>query len=573
MDQYKLDRLTRQKVEKKFGSHEVLYSKYTPSIPASAEREYVRTTNAYMRILKEELEKELPKLKDAYKVNRDADVKMRHDSATDLMLSVSQIFASVKNAVMARTAGFGLRRKLELLANMNRKLTVKEWKRAIKATLGIDIREDYYLGDFYSGKLKEWAEYNVSLIQTIPEEALDRMREIVYQGFTDGRTTTSMIKEMQRAYGISRRRAELIARDQTAKLNGQIQQAQQQDAGIQEYIWYTTGDNRVRSSHAALNGKKFSWNNPPDVGHGRRCHPGEDYQCRCIGRPVFNSKTLKLPVDGIETMEVTEHKPMKLMRKPVRPDKTKYSDYDKYLEDRTKYRATVEEFYQAVDNYVDDYDMNLQTRFDGTDDFLEYLQKNKFSLQTKELLEEAGGMDVKAMTEFANAYDHIKRKVPKLDEYIRYIEYYPQASGGDLAWTTKMGNIVFSPSFGKGNYRDYLQKVVTRVGDGWFVECKHVPWHTYIHEIGHNAEEAISEIIDSTNRYSGNAKLWGEIAKIYNVNTVKELFDKVPISGYGIDDEFNKAEWFAEMFTAYIDGANQDDNVKKFGKLIERYLR
>ena len=304
MDQEKLDRLTREKVGKKFRGHDVLYSKYTPQTPASAEREYIRTTNAYLRILKEELEKELPNLKEAYKVNRDADVKMRHDSATDLMLAVTQVFNSVKNGVVTRTMGFGLRRKLELLGNMNRKLTVKEWKRAIKATLGVDIREDYYLGEFYAEKLEEWVEYNISLIQSIPEETLDRMREIVYDGFADGKTTTRMIKEMQRVYGISRRRAELIARDQTAKLSGQIQRAQQQDAGINEYIWYTTGDNRVRSSHASLNGKKFSWDNPPDVGNGKRCHPGEDYQCRCIGRPVFDRYSLSLPVDE-EQVKVT----------------------------------------------------------------------------------------------------------------------------------------------------------------------------------------------------------------------------------------------------------------------------
>lgn len=299
MDQRQLDKLTRQKVSKRFGSHQVLKSKYIPQIPASAEREYVRTTNAYVRIVKEELEKELPKLKEAYKVNRDAEVKanQRNDGYTDLMLAVNQIFNAVKYNVTARMLGFELRRKLEILANMNRKLTVKEWKRAIKATLGIDIREDYYLGDFYKEKLEEWVDYNISLIKTIPEESLDKMRDIVYDGFTKGKTTTSMIKEMQRAYGISRRRAELIARDQTAKLNGQIQRAQQQDAGITHYIWYTTGDNRVRRSHAALNGQKFSWEDPPDVGNGRKCHPGEDYQCRCIGRPVFDKDTISLPVN------------------------------------------------------------------------------------------------------------------------------------------------------------------------------------------------------------------------------------------------------------------------------------
>lgn len=300
MDQEKLDKLTREKVAKKFGSHEVLYSKYIPQIPASAEREYVRTTNAYMRILKEELEKELPKLKEAYKANRDADVKQHNDSYTDLLLSISQVFNSVKNNVIARTNGFGLRRKLESLANMNRKLTVKEWKRAIKATLGIDIREDYYLGDFYVEKLQEWVEYNVSLIKTIPEDSLDKMRDIVYEGYTKGKTTTRIIKDIQRVYGASRRRAELIARDQTAKINGQIQKAQQEDAGITEYIWYTVGDSRVRRSHSSLNGKKFSWNDPPVNDDGRKCHPGEDYQCRCIGRPVFNRNTISLPVDEEE---------------------------------------------------------------------------------------------------------------------------------------------------------------------------------------------------------------------------------------------------------------------------------
>jgi len=297
MDQNKLDRLTREKVSKKFMGHDVLYSKYTPQIPASAEREYIRTTNAYMRILKEELEAELPKLKEAYKPERDA--KMRHDSAANLMLAVSRIFDTVKNNVIAKTIGFNLYRKLELLANMNRKLTVKEWKRAIKATLGIDIREDYYLGDFYAVKLREWVEYNVSLISTIPEETLERMREIVYEGFADGKTTTELVKEIQHAYGVSRRHARLIARDQTAKLNGDIQRAQQQDAGIDEYLWNCVKDGRQRESHNALHGKKFSWSNPPvvDKRTGRRCHPGQDFQCRCIGRPVFKLNTLSLPVD------------------------------------------------------------------------------------------------------------------------------------------------------------------------------------------------------------------------------------------------------------------------------------
>lgn len=46
------------------------------------------------------------------------------------------------------------------------------------------------------------------------------------------------------------------------------------------YIWRSSGDSRVRSSHAVNNGKIFAWDNPPETGH-----PGEDYGCRCRAEP------------------------------------------------------------------------------------------------------------------------------------------------------------------------------------------------------------------------------------------------------------------------------------------------
>lgn len=305
MNERQMNRLLMEKVGKKFYGHDTLKSKYDPQIPESAEREYVRTTNAYMAILKTELEEQLPKLKEAYKKERDAEVKnRRNDSATDLQLAITSIFNTIKNNVVAKTMVFGLRRKLENLAHLNRKLTVKEWKRAIKATLGIDIREDYYLGDFYEKELLKWVEENVNLIKTIPEDTLDKMRDIIYDGFATGKTTTRIVRDIQKAYGVSRRRAELIARDQTTKLNGQIQRAQQLDAGLTEYIWSDCGDEKVRRSHRELNGKKFSWNDAPVNSDGRKCHPGEDYQCRCIGRPVFN-RNMNLPFVDEEPAKIT----------------------------------------------------------------------------------------------------------------------------------------------------------------------------------------------------------------------------------------------------------------------------
>jgi SPP1 gp7 family putative phage head morphogenesis protein len=308
MDEYMRRRIMEKRLGRRFGSHEVLHSKYDPAIPQAAEREYVRLANDYMRLLKLELEAELPTIKKAYKRERDAEIKenRRNDGLTDIMLAISSVFTRIENNLTVKADGFGLRRRMENLANLTRKLTVKEWKKAIKATLGIDIREDYYLGDFYRDQLDLWVAANVDLIKTIPHDSLSKMRDIVYDGFVNGKTTTRMTKDIQQVYGVSKRRAEFIARDQVAKLNGQIQQAQQQDAGIEEYIWSTVGDERVRDSHRELNGKKFSWSSPPENSDGRACHPGEDFGCRCIGRPVFNRSTLNLPIDeSTMTMEIS----------------------------------------------------------------------------------------------------------------------------------------------------------------------------------------------------------------------------------------------------------------------------
>lgn len=56
----------------------------------------------------------------------------------------------------------------------------------------------------------------------------------------------------------------------------------QQARPTTHYIWRTRGDDRVRPSHAANDGKIFAWDDPPRTGH-----PGEDYGCRCIAEPYL----------------------------------------------------------------------------------------------------------------------------------------------------------------------------------------------------------------------------------------------------------------------------------------------
>jgi SPP1 gp7 family putative phage head morphogenesis protein len=80
----------------------------------------------------------------------------------------------------------------------------------------------------------------------------------------------------------------LIARDQTLKLNSAITKDRHIAAGISEYTWSTSLDDRVRPEHEALEGTKHSWDAPPEPGH-----PGEDFQCRCVAIPVIDEDLLE----------------------------------------------------------------------------------------------------------------------------------------------------------------------------------------------------------------------------------------------------------------------------------------
>lgn len=124
---------------------------------------------------------------------------------------------------------------------------------------------------------------NVELIKSIPSQFHEKAKAIVLQGATKGQRYTQIAEELQKQLDVTEGRAKFIARDQMAKLNASITEAKQTALGIKEYEWVTAGDERVRESHREKNGQTFLWSNPPDD----TGHPGEDYNCRCIARPII----------------------------------------------------------------------------------------------------------------------------------------------------------------------------------------------------------------------------------------------------------------------------------------------
>lgn len=132
--------------------------------------------------------------------------------------------------------------------------------------------------------MKGFVTNNVSLITSIPDTHFKRVEQTVLRGIQAGKPNSVIKEEIKKSYKVSESRAALIARDQTAKFNGDLNELRQTEVGVTKYIWSTSGDERVRDSHAEKDGEVFSWDDPPsDTGH-----PGEDFQCRCVAIPVFD---------------------------------------------------------------------------------------------------------------------------------------------------------------------------------------------------------------------------------------------------------------------------------------------
>lgn len=142
----------------------------------------------------------------------------------------------------------------------------------------------------------------VALIQSIPLEAGKRAQKIAYEAVLAGtraEANEDTIAELQKQLGLSTEvatsRALLIARTETARANAAINQSRATAVGSNQYRWHNSGDGAVRESHRIYQGKRlqgriFSWDDPPTLDDGMKGNPGEFPNCRCFAEPVFDDE-------------------------------------------------------------------------------------------------------------------------------------------------------------------------------------------------------------------------------------------------------------------------------------------
>jgi SPP1 gp7 family putative phage head morphogenesis protein len=96
---------------------------------------------------------------------------------------------------------------------------------------------------------------------------------------------------LQDSYNVSLSRVQLIARQETKLAMSTYTYDRYKTAGIRQYKWRCvagTSAHPVRPIHKALDGKIFSFDDPPVTNEkGDRNNPQEDFNCRCQALPII----------------------------------------------------------------------------------------------------------------------------------------------------------------------------------------------------------------------------------------------------------------------------------------------
>lgn len=132
---------------------------------------------------------------------------------------------------------------------------------------------------------------NVSLIKSISSQYLTGVQGAMMRSITTGNGLADLVPYLEKQKEITKRRARMIAQDQTRKAYNNLNRGRMEGLGLKKFEWlHTGGSSHPRRLHIELSGKIFSFDDPPviDENTGERGIPGQAINCRCRMRPVID---------------------------------------------------------------------------------------------------------------------------------------------------------------------------------------------------------------------------------------------------------------------------------------------
>lgn len=191
---------------------------------------------------------------------------------------------------------------------------------------GVTLKTDVVSGAV-ADVVKASVKQNVALIKSIPSKYFLEIEGAVMRSIQTGKGMADLQPHLEKQYGVTKRRAALIARDQTSKATTAINRARMQGLGVKKFKWlHSMGGKEPRPLHKdVLNGNVYSFDDLPviDEATGERGLPGQLINCftgstkvsltngcRNLWRYWHEGDIVRIGVNGDVVFEATSNHPV-----------------------------------------------------------------------------------------------------------------------------------------------------------------------------------------------------------------------------------------------------------------------
>jgi SPP1 gp7 family putative phage head morphogenesis protein len=152
-----------------------------------------------------------------------------------------------------------------------------------EAGFSVEFKMTPAVQDAYQAVIGE----QVGLIRSIASQHLTQVQTVVMQSVQQGRDLGALTKQLQVQFGVTKRRAAFIARDQSNKATATITKTRQQGLGITQARWrHSSAGKEPRPSHVRANDELYDINKGMYL-DGEWVWPGTAINCRCTSSPVI----------------------------------------------------------------------------------------------------------------------------------------------------------------------------------------------------------------------------------------------------------------------------------------------
>ena len=235
----------------------------------------------------------------------------------------------LKNAANSRTFKKKANDIVKTISTMIYEANARSWRDAARrSSRGKEIKNkiEKEIEGNVKKRMEELFIYNATLIETLPLKISENVINHVNSEAFKGKRAEDISEEIKKYFPANTKAsAKLIARTETSKFSSALTQARAEDLDIDWYVWRTSEDVAVRSSHRIMDDVLINYKHPavPEKldkklklkKYPAPYHAGNIYNCRCYQEPLVDLDDVKWPhkvynwkTNKIEVMTLSKFK-------------------------------------------------------------------------------------------------------------------------------------------------------------------------------------------------------------------------------------------------------------------------